>query len=275
MPTAEVGKRTRRTGLRAFWDSRSLILHMVRREVAGRYRGSALGMLWALLTPLLMLAVYTFVFGTVFRTRWVETSATAPDFAILLFTGLILFQLFSEVVNRAPRLIIDNVNYVKKVVFPLEILPVVALGVALFHGAVSLIVLFAFILAFTGSLAPTALLLPIVWLPFLLFTLGLAWLLASLGVYFRDISQLLNTIVTALLFLSPIFYPSTALPEWLRPYLFLNPLTLPIEQTRDVLIWGRAPDAAAFMRYAVVTIIVAWLGYVWFQGTRKGFADVL
>jgi lipopolysaccharide transport system permease protein len=136
-------------------------------------------------------------------------------------------------------------------------------------------VLLAFILAFTGSLAATALLLPIVWLPFLLFVLGLAWLLASLGVYFRDISQLLNTTVTALLFLSPVFYPSTALPQWLRPYLFLNPLTLPIEQTRDVLIWGRAPDLADFISYAFVTTIVAWLGYVWFQRTRKGFADVL
>lgn len=273
--TAEIGKRTRRTRTGVIWESRSLILHMVKREVAGRYRGSALGILWAMLTPLLMLAVYTFVFGTVFKARWVEAGATAPEFAILLFSGLILFQLFAEVVNGAPRLIIDNVNYVKKVVFPLEILPVVAVGVALFHGAVSLIVLLAFILAFTGSLAVTALLLPIVWLPLLLFVLGLAWLLASLGVYFRDISQLLNTIVTALLFLSPIFYPSTALPQWLRPYLFLNPLTLPIEQTRDVLIWGRAPDLADFISYAVVTSIVAWLGYLWFQRTRKGFADVL
>jgi lipopolysaccharide transport system permease protein len=257
------------------WERRSLIVQMVKREIIGRYRGSALGILWSLLTPLFMLAVYTFVFGTVFQMRWKDAGVTTPEFATLVFAGLIPFNLFAEVVNRAPKLILENVNFVKKVVFPLEILPVVALGAALFHAVVSLVVLLGFIIALTGSLSPTALLLPIVWLPFLLFILGVAWLLASLGVYFRDISQLLSTIVTALMFLSPIFFPSSALPDWLRPYLFLNPLTLPIEQTRDVSIWGRVPDPAAFAGYVIMTIIVAWLGYVWFQRTRKGFADVL
>ena len=178
-------------------------------------------------------------------------------------------------VTRAPTLMLSNVNYVKKVVFPLEILPIVALGSALFHLCVSLAVLLAFMLAVMGHIAPTAVLLPVVLAPFVLVVLGLGWFFASLGVYLRDITQFLGTIVTALMFLSPIFYPSSALPEWIRPWLVLNPLTLPIEQAREVLIWGRAPDFAALALYGVVAFAIAGAGLAWFQATRKGFADVL
>jgi lipopolysaccharide transport system permease protein len=263
------------TAAHGVWKGWHLAGQLIHREIVGRYRGSVLGILWSLLTPLFMLAVYTFVFGTIFKARWSEGDTTTSEFAILLFSGLVPFQLFSEVVNRAPGLVLANTNYVKKVVFPLEILPVVALGSSLFHACVSLVVLFGFMLAFMGSIPATACLLPVIWTPFLLMTLGLAWFLASLGVYFRDISQFLGTLVTALMFLSPIFFPTSALPDWLRPYLFLNPLTLPIEQTRAVLIWGLAPDFAALAAYAVAAIVVASLGYTWFEKTRKGFADVL
>lgn len=261
--------------LSGLWGLRSLIRQMLGRDVAGRYRGSALGVLWSLFTPLLMLAIYTWVFGTVFSARWAEQGTTVPEFAILLFAGLIVFSIFAEVVSRAPSLILTNVNYVKKVVFPLEILPVVALGSALFHAGVSLIVLVAFMLAFMGGVPLTALLLPLVLAPLVLFTLGVGWFLASLGVYFRDVAQMLGPAITALMFLSPIFYPASALPEWMRPWLFLNPLTLPIEHSRDVLIWGRLPDFAALSLYAVIATAVAALGFLWFERTRKGFADVL
>jgi lipopolysaccharide transport system permease protein len=255
----------------------SLSRSLIARDITGRYRGSALGIAWSLTTPLAMLAIYSFVFGSVLGTRWSGGSDQTgmAGFAIILFAGLIVFQLFAEVVTRAPTLVLSNVNYVKKVVFPLEILPIVALGSALFHLGVSLTVLIAFMLAVTGHIAPTAALLPVVLAPFVLLVLGLGWFLASLGVYLRDIGQFLGTVVTALMFLSPIFYPSSALPEWIRPWLVLNPLTLPIEQAREVLIWGRAPDFAALGLYGLCAIGIAAAGFCWFQATRKGFADVL
>jgi lipopolysaccharide transport system permease protein len=258
-----------------------LIAQLTRRDITGRYRGSALGILWSLLTPLFMLAVFTFVFGTIFQARWAPSSGHAQaasstaEFAIILFAGLIVFQLFAEVVNRAPTLILSNVNYVKKVVFPLEVLPVVALGSALFHAGVSFVVLVAFILAISGQVPLTALLLPLILVPFSALILGLGWLFASLGVFLRDISQILGTLVTALMFLSPIFFPSTALPEWIRPWIMLNPIALPVEQAREVLIWGNAPDWTGLAIYSMVAFAVAAAGYAWFQKTRKGFADVL
>jgi lipopolysaccharide transport system permease protein len=259
-----------------------LVLDLIHREIAARYRGSMLGMLWSLLTPLFMLGVYTLVFGTIFKARWSGVDAGAPgtehspgEFAVILFPGLIVFQLFAEVINRAPALILSNRNYVKKIVFPLEILPVVAIGSALFQAAVSLVVLFGFMIFFIGHVPMTALLLPLVIAPFALMILGLAWFLASFGVYVRDISQLLGTIVTALMFLSPIFFPASALPEQVRALLFLNPIALPVEETRNVLLWGRTPDWTALGLYAVVALGVAALGRFWFEKTRKGFADVL
>jgi lipopolysaccharide transport system permease protein len=257
-------------------------MQLARREILGRYRGSTLGLLWSLLTPLFMLAIYTFVFGTIFKARWSGTEAGAAgetqstaEFAIILFAGLIVFQLFAEVINRAPTLILSHATYVKKIVFPLEILPIVALGSALFHALISLAVLLGFTLFVHGSIPATALLLPFVLAPFLVMILGLAWFLASLGVYVRDISQVLGTVVTALLFLSPIFFPASALPEHIRPFIFLNPLALPAEETRDVLLWGKAPDWHALGLYAIVAVGVATLGRLWFEKTRKGFADVL
>ncbi|MFM9847226.1 MAG: ABC transporter permease [Hyphomicrobiaceae bacterium] len=260
-----------------FRSHRTLIHQLIRREVVARYRGSALGILWSMITPLFMLATFTFVFGTIFQTRWTTSGATASigEFAIIIFVGLIVFQLFSEVVNRAPTLVLSNPNYVKKVVFPLEILPVVALGSALFHTAVSLLVLCFFMLAFAGHVPLTLPFLPVVLAPLLLVILGLSWFLSSLGVYFRDISQVLGTLLTALMFLSPIFFPSSALPDWVKPWLILNPLSLPIEQARDVLIWGKAPDFLALAIYTLPALAVAAGGLWWFQKTRKGFADVL
>ncbi|MGF1651253.1 MAG: ABC transporter permease [Hyphomicrobiaceae bacterium] len=151
----------------------------------------------------------------------------------------------------------------------------VALGSALFHAAISLLVLFAFILAIHGFIPWTALLLPLVIAPFCLMILGLSWFLASLGTYVRDVGQILGTIVTAMMFLSPIFFPLSALPEWLQPWLMLNPIALPVTQARDVLIFGNLPDFFALGLYTIVAAAIAWLGYLWFEKTRKGFADVL
>ena len=222
-----------------------------------------------------MLIIYTFVFSVVFKARWSGGSDSKTEFALVLFAGLIVFNLFAECFNRAPGLILSNVNYVKRVVFPLEILPWVALGSALFHTLVSVGVwLIAYIILF-GVPHITVLLLPLVFLQLLLFIMGLTWGLASLGVYLRDVSQFIGMATTVLMFLSPIFYPVTALPEEYRHLLLFNPLTPAIEQARDVLFWGKVPDVTMLSVYLLGAALIAWLGFAWFQKTRKGFADVL
>lgn len=252
---------------------------MIKREVIGRYRGSFLGLLWAFVNPILMLAIYTFVFGVVFKVRLDSQNTDLYDdkfaFALLLFTGLILFNLFSECLSRAPGLILANVNYVKKVIFPLEILPLVSLGSALFHAGVSFVVLLTFILVIDHPIHWTLICLPIIVLPLLLLIMGLSWILASIGVYVRDIGQFIGLILTMLLFMSPIFYPASALPESVRDYLFLNPLTFVIEQARSVTLYGQLPDWSGLVIYYMLAAIVAWAGLMWFMKTRKGFADVL
>lgn len=259
----------------SLWRNRSLIGALVQREVVGRYRGSVMGILWSFFNPLLMLIVYTFVFGVVFKARWSPGSDSKIEFALVLFAGLIVFSLFAECFARAPSLILSNVNYVKKVVFPLEILPWVVLGSALFHAFISLSVwLIAYLFLF-GVPHATVLLLPLVLLPLVLLTMGLTWALASLGVYLRDVSQFIGLLTTVLMFLSPIFFPASALPEKYRHLLLLNPLTPAIEQVRDVLYWGKVPSMGMLLVYFLGTAFVAWLGFAWFQKTRKGFADVL
>lgn len=257
------------------WRHRGLARQMIYREVMGRYRGSLFGIVWSLFNPVLMLATYTFVFSVVFKARWHAGSDSKTEFAIVLFAGMIVFGIFSECVNRAPGLILSNPNYVKKVVFPLEILPWVVLGSALFHAAVSLAVLLVFSLIVNHAVPWTIVYLPLVLLPLLFLVLGLGWFLSALGVYLRDVGQTVGLLTTALMFLSPVFYPVDALPETIRPYIDLNPLAFIIESARDVLIWGRTPDAGTYGLHLAAALLVAGLGYVWFQATRRGFADVL
>lgn len=261
---------------RSLWRNRQFIAQMTRREVAGRYKGSVMGLAWSFFNPVFMLAVYTFVFSVVFKARWgVGGDESKTQFAVVLFAGMIVHGLFAEVLNRAPGLILSNVNYVKKVVFPLEILPVVSMGAALFHSLVSLGVLLIAFALFNGYLHWTAVFAPLVVLPLVILTLGLAWMLASLGVFLRDVGQTIGIITTVMLFLAPVFYPITALPEELRPWIMANPLTFIIEQAREVLIWGHLPNWFGLAIYTLVATVVAWAGYAWFQKTRKGFADVL
>lgn len=253
-----------------------LILQMSRREVVGRYKGSVLGLLWSFINPVFLLMVYTFVFSIVFKARWgTDVGESRKMFAIILFVGMIVHGLFAEVINRAPSLILDNVNFVKKIIFPLEILPVVSLASALFHAAVSTVVLLIFLLAVNGTLSITILLIPIVIMPLLLLTLGLAWIFASLGVFMRDIGQITNIITMVMMFLAPVFYPITAVPANLRPIIMANPLTYIIMQAREVLVWGRMPDWLGLGIYTCASLVVVWMGFYWFQKTRKGFADVL
>ena len=259
----------------SLWRHRFLIWQMTKREVIGRYRGSVMGLMWSFLNPVLMLAVYTFVFTVVFNARWGTESNSKGEFAIVLFAGMIVHGLFAECANRAPGLILNNVNYVKKVVFPLEILPWVTLGSALFHAGVSFAVLLIFYAVTHSSLNWTAIFLPALLLPLALLTMGVAWFLASVGVFVRDVGQTIGIVTTIMLFLSPVFYPVSALPEQLRLLLLLNPLTFVIEQVRSVLIWGNMPDWIGLAVYSLCSVAVAWTGFFCFQKMRKGFADVL
>ncbi|MEG1767509.1 MAG: ABC transporter permease [Comamonas sp.] len=251
-------------------------MQMTRREVVGRYKGSVMGMAWSFFNPVFMLTVYTFVFSFVFKARWgIGGDESRTQFAVVLFVGMIVHGLFAEVLNRSPGLILSNVNYVKKVVFPLEILPVISMGAALFHGLVSLGVLLVAFFLFNGFVHWTVLFAPLVMLPLVMLTLGLAWMFASMGVFLRDVGQTINIITMVMMFLAPVFYPITALPEKYRPWLMANPLTFIIEQMRAVLIWGQMPNWAGLAFYTLVATVVAWAGYAWFQKTRKGFSDVL
>ncbi len=261
----------------SLYRNRQLIVQMIRREVVGRYKGSAMGLAWSFFNPIFMLVVYTFVFSEIFKARWsgIGGNDSKTLFALVLFVGMIVLGLFSEVINRAPGLILSNVNYVKKVVFPIEILPVVTLGAALFHSLISMGVLLVAFFLFNGYLHWSALCLPLVLLPLIILITGFAWMLASLGAFLRDVGQTIGIITTVLTFLSPVFYPVTAVPERFRPFIMANPLTFIIEQARDVVIWGHWPNWVGLGIYSVAALMVAWAGFAWFQKTRKGFADVL
>jgi lipopolysaccharide transport system permease protein len=259
----------------SFWRHRGLVAQLTLREVAGRYRGSVLGLVWSFFHPLLMLAAYTFVFSVVFQARWGGQGDSKFEFALVLFAGLMVYSLFAECLNRAPGLIVGNVNYVKKVVFPLEVLPFVALGSAMFHLLISLLVWIAAYLLMFGLPPLTALLFPLILSPLVFFTLGLSWMLASLGVYLRDVTQIVGVLTSVLMFVTPIFYPLDMLPADLRQWLALNPLAPLVAWVRDVLMWGKTPDWSSFAAFLLASLAVAWGGFMWFQKTRKGFADVL
>lgn len=254
---------------------RGLIASLTQREIASRYRGSALGILWSIATPLLMLSVYAFVFGKVFQQKVDGGPGSPADFALWLFAGLLVFNMFSECVSRAPSLILSNTNYVKRVVFPLEVLPVVTLLAALFHLTIGIGVWVLLYAVMVGVPAPSLLLLPLVLVPAALVTLALAWFLASLGVFVRDVAQAVGVVVMVLMFLSPIFFPLDRMPEQYRPALYLSPLTVPIELAREVMFWGRVPSLVPLAITTLAFAALAWLCFAFFQKTRRGFADVL
>jgi lipopolysaccharide transport system permease protein len=261
---------------RSLIKHRQLILQMIKREVIGRYKGSVIGLAWSFFNPIFMLSVYTIVFSMIFRARWgSEGEESKLQFALILFAGMIVLNFFIEVLNRAPYLILSNVNYVKKVVFPLEILSVISVGTALFHTCISFLVLMMAFFAFNGFLNVTVLLIPIAFLPLIILSLGLSWILASLGVFVRDIGQTIGLLTTLLMFLSPVFYPISAVPERLQPYIMANPMTFIIEQVRQIIIWGSLPNWHGMVIYLIFAILVMQFGFTLFQKTRKGFADVI
>jgi lipopolysaccharide transport system permease protein len=252
-----------------------LIVQFVKREVAGRYKGSFLGLFWSFITPLLMLSIYTFVFGFVFKSRWRAASDDHIEFAVVMFVGILAHNLISECLTRAPMLVVGNPNYVKKVVFPLQTLPWIAIGTALFHMLVASVILLVAILLWQGHIPWTVIFVPVILLPFVVLIAGLVWFLASFGVFMRDLGQVMGIVSSLLMFMAPVFYPLTSVPPRLRSVIMLNPLTFIIDQIRTVAIWGGQVNWLGWAIYAVIAYVIATLGLLWFQKTRKGFADVL
>ena len=262
------------SGILSVYDNRSLLLSLVIRDIETRYRGTMLGILWAIVYPLMMLAVYSFVFGGVFKARW-GNGSDMKDFVLMLYCGLIVHALFSETLNRSPSAILSNPSYVKKVVFPLELLPFSQLASALFNAIVGLSMLYLFLLLQHHTIPFTIVFVPLVLLPLVFLTAGLAWFLAAIGVFFQDVGQIIGVAMSVLMFLSPIFYPATSAPILVQNLIYLNPLTFPIEALRAVLILGNQPDWLNWTVYFLIAIMVAIAGLWIFQKSRPAFADVI
>ena len=253
--------------------NRSLYFRLVSRDVSLRYKGSVLGLVWSMINPLALLAVFSFVFGIVMRARW--GSGGGENFSLVIFSGLVLFIFLSDIINKAPLLVILNANYVKKVVFPLEILPSVATGGSLVNLVLALLILLLGQLLATGGLPWTWIFVPIVIAPFALLGLGFVYFLSSLGVYLRDIAQITGIAVMVLMYMSPILYPVDMVPAQYRDWLYLNPLTFPVNELREVTLYGHLPDWVGLGLYSLVAYVTVVVGFWWFWRTKNGFADVL
>lgn len=255
--------------------NRQLIWTLTKRDIISKYKGSFGGMLWSFLIPLLMLAVYTFVFSVIFKAKWNAGSDSKTEFALILFTGLIFFNFFSECINRAPNLITSNINYVKKIVFPIEILPIVSLCSALYQLLISSVVWLLFFLMFFGLPPITIFQVFLLIIPFVFLILGISWFLSAIGVYIRDVSQVVGIFVTIMMFMSPIFYPITIVPEGFRKLMLFNPLTYVVEEARAIMVYGINLNFSMYIIQFLLSIVVAIVGLMFFMKTKKGFADVI
>lgn len=261
--------------IRSVFQFRQLLWELVKRDFVGRYKGSIFGVVWSLFNPLLMLAIYTLVFSVAFKAKWGGGDESKVAFAIVLFSGIIVSNLFAECLNRAPGLIVSHPNYVKKVIFPLEILPLMVLFSALLHFLVSFIVLLIFCIVAGVHIYTGALLIPIILTPLIFLIMGFLWIFASLGVYLRDVSQAMGMLTTVTLFLAPIFYPIESLPHTYQSLLAWNPITLPVMQLRDLMLWNKPIQWGTWAISLTIGMLVCQTGYWWFQKSRKGFADVI
>ena len=264
--------------LRTVVKNRSLFAQMTKRNVEMRYRGSALGLVWSFVQPLMMLCVYTFVFSVVFKSRWgvdVSVGDSRGAFAVIMFCGMALFNLFAESINMSCGSIVGNPNLVKKVIFPLEILPLAQVATTFILGMAWFVLLFVGSWLILGGIHWTMLLLPLVLIPLVVFSTGFSFFVASLSVYVRDTQYVIGVILQVLFFATPIFYPINAVPERFRIFLEMNPLTVFIEQARNVFLYGRMPDWLFLGLATLVSLIVLQFGYYFFVKTKRGFADVL
>lgn len=251
-----------------------LLRQLVARDIAQRHKGTVAGALWLVMQPLLMLAIYTVVFGLIFKPRW-EGVGDVWDYALMLFLGKIPYIFMLETVGRASSLIASHENYVKKVTFPVYLLPVTANCTSALVAMLSLVVWAAFCLLLRGYVPLELVLVPVLYVPMFLSLLGLSYIIAALGAYFRDVGQVVQPIVFSMMFLSPVFYPVELSPAWLRPVFKINPLTFPIEAAREMLLGAGSVRVADWTMQLIVSALVLAVGYWFFARVRPGFADVV
>jgi len=240
-----------------------------------RYRGALFGVFWALLIPLLMLAILTVVFSVIFPSRWGSDIDINVPFAALLFSGLLVHSMCAEVITRSTICITENPNYVKKVLFPLELLPIVIVVGAAIQGLIGFLILLALIILYTGELPMEVIVVPLLLVPYFVFLMGVSWILASIGTFAKDVGHVAGLLVTLLLFVSPILYPVNALPDWMQPYMYLNPLTFVVEEIRQLVIFGKISPVSQYFTYYAAAIASAGVGFKVFECSKRHFADVI
>ena len=247
------------------------------RDIKSRYKGSVLGWIWTFITPLAMLTVYTFIFGFVFKSRWADDDLSNYDFAMNLFIGMLFFSFFSECFSRASSIIYTNSNYVKKIVFRTEILPFVNLISALFHFFTGLFIWFLAMLFISDSKLGvySIISLILIVIAFSMMTLGISYYLSAFGTYIKDLNQICNSFIALILFISPVFYNSSILPDSISKFILLNPISYPILESRNVLINGDLLDISGYLVYFAIATFILISGYFLFIRLKKGFADVV
>jgi len=258
----------------SIWRNRALIRSLVRRDILGRYRGSFGGVFWTVLNPLLLMATYFFVFGVVLHTSFAGERGRA-GFALYFLCGMLPWLAVSEALGRAPLVVLEYRNFVKKLVFPIEILPVNLVLAALVTEAFALAVFLALLVGTRGAVPWSALWLPALAIPQVLFTMGLAWFLAGLGVYLRDLGQINGFLLTLWFFLTPICYPVESLPRQALPLLARNPMFVLVRAYRDILLEGRTPAPSGLWKFWALALVLFFAGHAWFYKLRKTFADVI
>ena len=259
-----------------YYQNRDLLWQLTRRNIESKYRGSLIGVIWMFITPLLLLTIYTFVFSIIFKSKWkIDVGDSKVSFALVMLCGMAVYNVFAESISSSTSVIVQSPNLVKKVVFPLEMLPVSNVLTALFYCLVWSIILLLGILIFMNKLCFTIVLLPVILLPIFLMSCGVCWIFASLGVYFRDLQHLIGLLLQMLFFLSPIFYPVEMVPQQFRFLFDINPLTIMIQEFRDIFIFGQYPDLSMWIFNLLISLAVYQLGYFWFMKTKRGFADVI
>jgi lipopolysaccharide transport system permease protein len=255
---------------------KELFFLLLYQEITSKYRNNYLGISWIVITPLFMLSIYTFVFGYVFAIKWPGfVGSNLFEFSLILYSGLVFYNTFSEAVSRSPTIIIENSNYVNKVVFPLEILTVITTISSLVTLTINLFLILLFKAVLFSEIQIESLYIVLIVLFFIIMILGITWIFAAIGVFIRDINHLISNGVQGLLFLSPIFYPISSLPEWLQSLILFNPISIPVEQARKVIIFDDQPDLQILLIYGAASFLIAIIGYYCFYKSRKGFADVI
>ncbi|OBZ07845.1 hypothetical protein A8L34_24750 [Bacillus sp. FJAT-27264] len=259
------------------YKSKDLLVELTKRDFQQRYKGSVLGVIWAMLSPLLMLGVYSFIFVSVFKSKWGDSSIQDGNmlYTMMIFAGLIPFQIFSESVNRSVNVLSQSSNYIKKVVIPIEIIPFSIVFSTIINSFFSVALLVIGKIMFLSTPNWTFIFIPLILIPIMILSLGASLIVAALGIYLRDLVYVVGLLVNILFYMSPIFYSAEAIPERFRFFIHLNPIAPIITQFRNVFINGQLFSVSSYITSLLVSIIVFLLGLSIFNYLRKGFADVI